>query len=116
MGSWSGTGLSGSGHASTGATAPYTDISVTVTSLAGRTRLIGTNPLEIQHAKYAGSYGLGCFADDAWGCSPPAVLAWELIQFISQDYAVQPRWGSVSAPSIWWALMPGVTVDIGVSW
>ena len=114
MGSWSGSGLTGTGTAVTGATGAYTDVSVTVTDFGSKGRKIGPGP--VYRARYVGSWALGCTPTDSWACNPAAVQAFETIGWESQDYNVQPRWGNVFGPSIMWILLPGVVVDMTVSW
>jgi hypothetical protein len=114
LGDWTQSGLTGSGHAITGNTGPYLDISVTVTNFGARGRKIGNGPLF--PVKYIGSIALGWAPDDAWACNPAAANMWEPIHFESQDFNVQPRWGNIYGPSIFWMLQPGVEITLYTSW
>jgi hypothetical protein len=117
VGSWTSAGLTGNGHVSFGGFVEVTDVASKVTAVTGRSMIVGTDPTEIQHVKYAGLVGVGCYPEDDPACGVPSVNWWVTIGFMQQDINLYAANGSnIFAASVFWALKPGVEITLSAYW
>jgi hypothetical protein len=108
MGSLSLTGKTGNGTNTLGATVQVTDIEVTLTAITNPKVRQGLVVASNTKVEYAGSYGV--MFDGGTG---KMVVQWHAINWTHQDLQ-EPV--NIGATDVFWALRPGVTASIKVSW
>lgn len=102
------TGKTGIGTASLGATRLVTDVEIRVTSITSNKVRQGISVGNSTKIGFAGSYGL-VFT----GAGNDLIVRWRALSWTKEDYD-EPS--TVAATSVFWALRPGVTATLVVTY